>query len=63
MSKRPPLGKLALAGKRSRECQLLDRERHERDRRDLFPKDIYSSVSCPFFVLVLRLTFFPNSVE
>ena len=38
MSKRPPLGptgKLALAGKRSRERQLLDREQRERDRRDL----------------------------
>ena len=35
MSKRPPLGKLALAGKRNRERQLLDRERRERDRRDL----------------------------
>jgi hypothetical protein len=35
MSKRPPLGKLALAVKRNRERQLLDRERRERDRRDL----------------------------
>ncbi len=38
MSKRPPLGttgKLALAGKRNRARQLLDREQHERDRRDL----------------------------
>jgi len=38
MSKRPPLvttGKLALASKRSRAHQLLDREQHERDRRDL----------------------------
>ena len=35
MSKRPPLGKLALAGKRNRERQLLDRERRECDRRDL----------------------------
>jgi hypothetical protein len=38
MSKRPPLctpGKLALAGKRNRACQLLDREQRERDRRDL----------------------------
>ena len=35
MSKRPPLGKLALAGKRNRERQLLDRERRERNRRDL----------------------------
>ena len=36
MSKRPlSMGKLALAGKRSRERQLLDRERRERDRRDL----------------------------
>ena len=35
MSKRPPLGKLALAGKRSRARQLLDREQRERDRRDL----------------------------
>ena len=36
MSKRPaPLGNLALAGKRNRERQLLDRERRERDRRDL----------------------------
>ena len=31
MSKRPP----ALAGKRSRERQLLDREQREHDRRDL----------------------------
>ena len=35
MSKRPPLGKLALAGKRNHERQLLDREQRERDRRDL----------------------------
>ena len=38
MSKRPPLcttGKIALAGKRNRERQLLDREQRERDRRDL----------------------------
>jgi hypothetical protein len=35
MSKRPPLGKLAQAGKRNRERQLLDRERREHDRRDL----------------------------
>ena len=35
MSKRPPLGKLAQAGKRNRERQLLDRELRERDRRDL----------------------------
>ena len=35
MSKRPPLGKLAQAGKRSRERQLLEREQRERDRRDL----------------------------
>ena len=35
MSKRPPLGKLALAGKRNRARQLLDREQRERDRRDL----------------------------
>ena len=36
MSKRPPLGKLALAGKkRNRERQLLDRKRREHDRRDL----------------------------
>jgi len=35
MSKRPPLGKLALAGKHNRERQLLDREQRERDRRDL----------------------------
>ncbi len=38
MSKRPPLcttGKIALAGKRNRERQLLDREQHERDHRDL----------------------------
>ena len=38
MSKRPPLGttgKLALAGKRSRVRQLLDREQRERNRRDL----------------------------
>jgi hypothetical protein len=38
MSKRPPLGttgKLALAGKRSRVRQLLDREQREHDRRDL----------------------------
>ena len=38
MSKRPPLGttgKLALAGKRSRARQLLDREQCERNRRDL----------------------------
>jgi hypothetical protein len=35
MSKRPPLGKLALAGKRNRERQLFDRERRERDHRDL----------------------------
>ncbi len=38
MSKRPPLcttGKIALAGKRNREHQLLDREQRERDRRDL----------------------------
>ena len=35
MSKRPPLGKLALAGKRNHERQLLDREQRECDRRDL----------------------------
>ena len=35
MSKRPPLGKLALASKRGRERQLLDREQRERDCRDL----------------------------
>jgi hypothetical protein len=38
MSKRLPLGttgKLALAGKRSRARQLLEREQRERDRRDL----------------------------
>ena len=38
MSKRPPLGttgKLALAGKRNRARQLLDREQREHDRRDL----------------------------
>jgi hypothetical protein len=35
MSKRPPLGKFALAGKRSREHQLLDRKQCERDCRDL----------------------------
>jgi len=35
MSKRPPLGKLLLASKRGRVCQLLDREQRERDRRDL----------------------------
>ncbi len=35
VSKRPPLGKLGLAGKRIRERQLLDREQRERDRRDL----------------------------
>ena len=38
MSKRPPLGttgKLALAGKHNRACQLLDREQCERNRRDL----------------------------
>jgi len=38
MSKRPPLGKLGLAGKRSRERQLLDREQRERNRRDLKKK-------------------------
>jgi hypothetical protein len=38
MPKRPPLcttGKLALAGKRNRARQLLDREQRERNRRDL----------------------------
>jgi len=35
MSKRPPLGKLALAGKRNHERQLLDCEQREHDRRDL----------------------------
>jgi len=35
MSKRPPLGKLALTGKCSRARQLLERELRERDRRDL----------------------------
>ncbi len=38
MLKRPPLGttgKLALAGKRNRARQLLDREQHQRNRRDL----------------------------
>jgi hypothetical protein len=38
MSKRPPLGttgKLALAGKRNRAHQLLDREQRQHDRRDL----------------------------
>ncbi len=38
MSKRPPLcttGKIALAGKRNRERQLLDREQREHYRRDL----------------------------
>jgi hypothetical protein len=38
MSKRPPLGttgKLALAGKRNRTRQLLDREQRQCDRRDL----------------------------
>ncbi len=38
MSKRPPLcttGKIALAGKRNCERQLLDRKQRERDRRDL----------------------------
>ena len=38
MSKRPPLGttgKLALAGKRNRARQLLDREQRERNCRDL----------------------------
>jgi len=35
MSKRPPLGKLALTGKCSRARQLLEREQRERDRRDL----------------------------
>ena len=38
MLKRPPLGttgKLALAGKHNRACQLLDRKQCERNRRDL----------------------------
>ena len=38
MSKRPPAnttGKLALAGKRKQESQILGREQRERDRRDL----------------------------
>ncbi len=38
MSKRPPAkttGKLALAGKRKQEHQILGREQRERDRRDL----------------------------
>ncbi len=38
MSKRPPLcttGKIALAGKRNPERQLLDRKQRERDCRDL----------------------------
>ena len=38
MSKRPPAkttGKLALAGKRKQERQILGREQRERDRRDL----------------------------
>ena len=29
----------------------------------MLPKDIYSSVSCPFFVLVLRLTFFSETLS
>ena len=28
-------GKLALAGKRNRACQLIDRKQHERNHRDL----------------------------
>jgi hypothetical protein len=47
MSKRPPLGKLALAaGKRSRARQLLDREQRERDRRDLLSLVGKNSSSC-----------------
>ncbi len=42
MSMRLPLGttgKLALAGKRNRACQLLDRKQRERDHRDLLSLD------------------------
>jgi hypothetical protein len=49
MSKRPPLGttgKLALAGKHSRERQLLDHEQRERDRRDLLSLVGKNSSSC-----------------
>ena len=47
MSKRPPLGKLGLAGKRIRERQLLDREQRERDHRDLKKKPSYLTSIVP----------------
>ncbi len=49
MSKRLPLGKLGLAGKRSRERQLLDRKQRERERhrRDLKKKLSYLTSIVP----------------
>ena len=47
MSKRPPLGKLGLAGKRSRESQLLDCEQREHDHRDLKKKPSYLTSIVP----------------
>ncbi len=53
MLKRPPLGttgKLALAGKRNRARQLLEREQRERNRRDLLSlvglSEIASCAAC-----------------
>ncbi len=47
MSKKPPLGKIGLAGKRIRERQLLDRKQRERDHRDLKKKLSYLTSIVP----------------